>query len=96
MIRRPRASAIWLAIVRFQIISNKRNWSLSNSLRTDSGNRNGWPAGRMASCASWAFLTFAAYVRGASGKNSGPYSERTSSRAASTATWASVVESVRM
>jgi hypothetical protein len=54
------------------------------------------PAGRIASCASWAFLTFEAYVRGASGRYSSPYSSRAWLRAADTAVSDSVVESVRM
>ncbi len=96
VIRRPRASAIWLATVRFQIRSYSRNSSGFNSPRSASGSAKGWPAGRIASCASWAFLTLVWYSRASLGRNSPPYCDSTSSRAASTATLARLVESVRM
>ena len=48
----PRASAIWLAIVRFQIKSYKANSSPTSSPATSAGVRNTSPAGRIASCAS--------------------------------------------
>ena len=40
--------------------------------RIDSGNSNGCPAGRIASWASWAFWVLVLYVRGSSGRFSGP------------------------
>ncbi len=51
----PAASFIWLATVRFQISSYSRNWSPDR--RVSPGVRNVSPDGRIASCASWAFLT---------------------------------------
>ena len=54
------------------------------------------PAGRMASCASWAFLTFLSYRRGRAGTYSAPYRAVACERAARNASSESVVESVRM
>ena len=53
----PFASAIWLATVRFQIKSYSANSSPTNSPATSAGVRKTSPAGRIASCASCAFLT---------------------------------------
>ena len=50
------ASDIWLAIVRFQMRSYMRCSSRSSSPETDAGVRNCSPDGRIASCASCAFL----------------------------------------
>ena len=55
VIERPSASVIWEAMVRIQISSYSRNWSPVS--RVWAGVRKVSPAGRMASCASWAFLT---------------------------------------
>ena len=55
VIERPSASFIWEAMVRIQISSYSRNWSPVS--RVCAGVRKVSPAGRMASCASWAFLT---------------------------------------
>ncbi len=52
----PRASAICEATVRFQISSYNRNWSPDSSRATWAGVRKWSPAGRIASCASWAPL----------------------------------------
>ncbi len=54
------------------------------------------PAGRIASWASWAFLTLLRYARGERGTEWSPKSVRAWSRAALTAVSDSVVESVRM
>jgi hypothetical protein len=54
------------------------------------------PAGRIASCASWAFFTLRVYWRGVGCTYSSPYSSRACLRAASIADCDSVVESVRM
>ena len=64
----PRASVICEAIVRCQISSYSRNSCVFSWLRTSSGVRKVSPAGRIASCASCAFLTFFVYWRGASGR----------------------------
>ena len=92
----PRASAICEATVRFQISSYSRNWSPDSSRATCAGVRNESPAGRMASCASWAPLLLEAYNRAAAGTNSGPYSSAAWRRAASIACELSTGESVRM
>ena len=68
----PVASAICEAMVRFQINSYSRYSSLESVPRTASGVRNVSPAGRIASCASCAFLLLEAYVRGAEGTYSVP------------------------
>lgn len=60
------------------------------------GVRNVSPDGRIASCASCAFFTLRVYCRGEAGTYSGPYSSRAWARAASSAVWLSVVESVRI
>ena len=95
---RPRASTICEATVRCQISSYSRN-SSERPPRDPArlpGVRNASPDGRMASCASWAFLTFFVYWRGSVGRYSGPYSSRTCALAASRAVLLNVVESVRM
>jgi hypothetical protein len=51
----PAASFIWEATVRFQISSYRR--SSSPDSPAWAGVRKRSPAGRMASCASWAFFT---------------------------------------
>ena len=51
----PSASFIWEATVRIQISSYSRNWSPVS--RVWAGVRKVSPAGRIASCASWAFFT---------------------------------------
>ena len=56
----PVASVICEAIVRFQISSYTSASARLTSRATCSGERKESPAGRMASCASWAFLTFLA------------------------------------
>ena len=56
----PVASVICDAMVRFQISSYTRASLALTSRATSSGERNESPAGRMASWASWAFLTFLA------------------------------------
>ena len=60
------------------------------------GVRKESPAGRMASCASCAFLTFRSYLRGWADTWSSPYRSRACRRAASMAVSDKVVESVRM
>ncbi len=55
LIERPIASFIWDATVRFQISSYRRNSSLCRPV--SAGVRNASPDGRIASCASCAFLT---------------------------------------
>ncbi len=60
------------------------------------GVRKDSPAGRIASWASWAFLTFDWKTRGWAGRYSSPKSSRTCWRAARTADSDSVTESVRM
>src|SRR5665647_800210 len=68
----PVASAIWEATVRFQI----RSYSLKSLPRrveaSEAGVRKVSPDGRIASCASCAFLLFPLYRRGLSGTVSGP------------------------
>ena len=56
----PVASAIWLATVRCQISSYSRNSSPLSWPAIWPGVRKVSPAGRMASWASWAFLTLRA------------------------------------
>jgi len=57
----PVASFIWEATVRCQISSYRRRSSEDRwSRATRAGVRKLSPAGRMASCASWAFLTLLA------------------------------------
>ncbi len=51
----PVASFIWEATVRFQISSYSRNSSPDSLVWAGVWNRS--PAGRIASCASWAFFT---------------------------------------
>jgi len=51
----PVASFICEATVRFQTRSYSRSWSPDRPVAA--GRRNESPAGRMASCASWALLT---------------------------------------
>ena len=82
--------------MRCQISSYSRNSSPLIDRATWPGVRKLSPAGRMASCASWAFFTLRVYCRGAAGTYSGPYSSRACARAASCAVALSVVESVRM
>ena len=53
---KPRASAIWVATVRFQISSYRRNSSPPSDPATWPGVRKESPEGRIASCASCAFL----------------------------------------
>ena len=53
----PVASVIWEATVRFQISSYRRSSSPEMARPACSGVRKDSPAGRMASWASWAFLT---------------------------------------
>ncbi len=60
----PLASAICDATVRCQISSYRRNSSASSCPATWPGVRKVSPAGRIASCASWAFLTLRVYWRG--------------------------------
>jgi hypothetical protein len=62
----PTASFIWEATVRFQISSYSLNWSPVRPV--SAGVRKRSPEGRIASCASCAFLTFPAYVRGWAGR----------------------------
>ena len=52
--------------------------------------------GRIASCASWAFLLFDAYCFGCGERNGGPYSLATAARTACIASSDSVTLSVRM
>ncbi len=54
----PTASFIWEATVRFQISSYRRNWSPVRPV--SAGVRKRSPEGRIASCASCAFLTLPA------------------------------------
>ena len=54
----PVASDICEATVRFQMRSYRRSSSPDSDRAASSGVRKVSPAGRMASCASWAFLTF--------------------------------------
>ena len=54
----PRASVICEATVRCQISSYSRSSSPPSSRASSPGVRHESPAGRIASCASWAFLTF--------------------------------------
>jgi len=93
---RPTASSICEASVRFQTRSYSACSSRESSDFTSSGVRNVSPAGRMASCASWAFATARPYLRGFWGTYSGPKSSCTCRRVASSAASDSVVESVRM
>ena len=67
-----RASAIWEAIVRFQISSYSANSSALTRPASSPGRANESPAGRIASWASWAFLTFRSYFRGVSDTKAGP------------------------
>ena len=90
------ASAIWLAIVRFQIRSYSRCSSRSSSPETSDGLRNVSPDGRIASWASCAFLLLFAYTRGFSGTAFSPYISTACARAAVTACVLSAVESVRI
>ena len=90
----PTAFFIWEATVRFQMSSYKRNSGPDSPVCA--GVRNSSPAGRIASCASWAFFTFLVYTRGLSGRWSAPYRRRAWERAALTAFSDSVVLSVRM
>jgi hypothetical protein len=54
----PTASFIWEATVRFQISSYSRSSSPDSPARAAAGGvRKRSPAGRIASCASWAFFT---------------------------------------
>ena len=54
----PVASFIWEATVRFQISSYRRSSSPDSPARAACGGvRKRSPAGRIASCASWAFFT---------------------------------------
>ncbi len=54
----PVASFIWLATVRFHTRSYRRSSSLFRpAADACRGVRNRSPAGRIASCASWAFFT---------------------------------------
>ena len=92
----PRASAIWEATVRCQISSYSLNSSASRTLARAPGVAKRSPAGRIASCASWEFLTLRWYWRGASATYSEPYSSRAWLRAASMPDFDSVIESVRM
>ncbi len=62
----PVASFIWEATVRFQISSYSLNWSPVRPV--SAGVRKRSPEGRIASCASCAFLTLPAYVRGWAGR----------------------------
>ena len=55
VLRRFRASAIWLATVRFQIKSYSASWSLERKAEMSSGLLN-TEVGRTASWASWAFF----------------------------------------
>ena len=57
---RPSASFIWEATVRIQIVEPE----LVPLRPVCAGVRKFSPAGRIASCASWAFLTLEVYVRG--------------------------------
>lgn len=82
--------------MRFQMSSYSLNWSPLSSRATCAGVRNESPAGRMASCASWAPFALEAYSRGAPGTYSGPYSSAAWRRAASVASADSAGESVRM
>ncbi len=56
----PRASAIWLATVRCQTSSYRRSSSPESSRASSPGVRKTSPEGRIASCASCAFLTLPA------------------------------------
>jgi hypothetical protein len=63
----PRASAICEATVLCQINSYSRKSSPSTSRAICPGVRNVSPDGRIASCASCAFLTLRVYCRGVGG-----------------------------
>ena len=67
-----------------------------SSPRTSAGVRKVSPAGRMASCASCAFLTFPSHFRAPGDRYSCPNSDVTCERAALMAVSDSAVESVRM
>ena len=69
---------------------------MDSSFAISPGVRKRSPAGRIASCASWAFLTLLAYRRGCAGTNRSPYSSRTCRRAASMADSDRFTESVRI
>ena len=68
----PLASAICEATVRFQMRSYSRSSGPRSDFSSSAGVRNVSPAGRMASCASCAFLLLEAYTRGFSGTVSAP------------------------
>ena len=90
-----RASAIWLARVRFQIRSYSLSWSRDSCLAMLSGSL-GMEVGRMASWASWADLLLVLYVLGDLGAYSAPYCLRMYACASRRAWDERVVESVRM
>ena len=61
----PRAGAIWEASVRAHTSWYTSCWSRSRtSATTSSGVRQRSPAGRIASCASWALATLPVYCMG--------------------------------
>ncbi len=76
--------------------SYTRKSSPRSSPRSSSGDRNLSPAGLIASCASWAFLAFFVYDRGAADRYSGPNFASMARAAALSAVSDSVVLSVRM
>ncbi len=92
----PLASAIWLATVRFQINSYNANSPCVSFPLRELGRWNTSPAGRIASCASWAPFDLPVYTRGFSGSVCAPYSSAACDRAACTACFESEGESVRM
>ena len=90
------ASAIWDATVRFQIKSYKANSSRESSGANSPGVLNVSPAGRIASCASCAFLVLPVYARGESATWSAPYKALAALRAASIACCERLTLSVRI
>ena len=76
--------------------SYRRASSDSTSRATASGVRKLSPAGRIASCASWAFFTLPVYTRGLDGTYSEPYISPIWLRAVATAVSDNDVLSVRI
>ena len=91
----PVASAICDANVRCQIKRySERSWPFSSDASC-CGERKG-VVGRMASWASWAFLTLESYCFGCGDRYGCPYSAATAARTACSASADSVTLSVRM
>ena len=75
----PRASAIWLAMVRFQIMSNRRNWSQLNSPSSVSGSLKGGPRDESLRALPGRSSPSTCRSRGCGVRNSSPYCDRTRS-----------------